>query len=76
MLSLSGNPKHLAQTLGITLQAQDDYGDLLYSLIYKGGVIQRQWVITTNGGLILRELLRSCLHVYVCGWRVGGVGDG
>jgi hypothetical protein len=41
-LSLSENPKHLAQTLGITLQAQEDHGDFLYSLIYKGGgVIQR-----------------------------------
>ena len=26
--------------------------------------------------MILRMLLRSCLHVYVCGWRVGGVGGG
>ena len=29
------------QTLGITLQTQDDHEDLLYSLIYKGEVIQR-----------------------------------
>ena len=41
-LSLSGNPKHLAQTLGITLQAQEDHVDFPYSLIYNsGGVIQR-----------------------------------
>jgi hypothetical protein len=31
-LSLSGNPKHLAQTLGITLQAKKDHEDFLYSL--------------------------------------------
>jgi len=37
-LSLSENPKHLAQIFGITLQAQEDHGDFLYSLIYSGGV--------------------------------------
>ena len=37
-ISLLGNPKHLAQTLGITLQAQKDHMDFLYSLIYNGGV--------------------------------------
>ena len=30
-----GKPKHLAQTFGITLQAQEDHMDFLY---YKGGV--------------------------------------
>ena len=49
--ALSGNPKHLVQTLGITFQAQEGHGDFLYSLIYKGGgVIQWWWSITTNGG--------------------------
>ena len=33
-----GKPQALAQTLGITLQAQEDHGDFLYSLIYNGGV--------------------------------------
>ena len=38
MLFLLENPKRLTQTLGITLQAQEDHGDFLYSLIYSGGV--------------------------------------
>jgi hypothetical protein len=34
-------PKHLAQTLGIILQAQEDHWKFFYSLIYNsGGVIQ------------------------------------
>jgi hypothetical protein len=50
-LSLSENPKHLPQTLGITLQAQEDHGDFLYSLIYNtGGVVLIRWLITGGGG--------------------------
>jgi hypothetical protein len=30
-----GKPKHLPQTLEITLQAQEDHEDFPYSLIYK-----------------------------------------
>jgi hypothetical protein len=63
-----GNPKHLPQTLEVTLQAQEDYGDFLYSLIYNtGGVVLIRWLII---GVVdeLRGSLRSCLH--------GGVVDG
>jgi hypothetical protein len=46
-----GKPQALTQTLGITLQAQKDHGDFLYSLIYNtGGVVLIKWLITSGGG--------------------------
>jgi hypothetical protein len=46
-----GKPQALTTNLEITLQAQEDHGDFLYSLIYNtGGVVLIRWLIYRSGG--------------------------